>query len=968
MFKAKAGKTRKDVKKAWLGIKMIINMGDCTQSEMKQLQKTEKEFYDTLLRPTTEQDKNEEEIERRRKSNESSEDMQEILSLFWFVVSQDRDVATNELTKEGYILFNRRVQRALVGSDIDEEDSIKFAEADYESDVAMYGPMVQDAFYDVMYELLDSWAGVAGQFFRSAFAWALFDCTVNHSMYPPRFKRVEYIKLMTETPEKELLKKYSQGIRTRIKLKKWIKFVKNKRFLPETFHRLTSRKDAVQLPRSMADTLAIVGAQGMALAKLQSCNNTDPNLHDIYNPKDDTKISLKKTVQSIMMFMPSKKKKKARALAAEQATSFQEKVDTPPSVTPEVAQSAPLPPTSKFPVQKVQHNMFKNSKGKDVLALTVAANLLYEGETARRQSFLANRSISSVSGFLHNIRPLLESTKEEKSADSADSNFDTVEPFMRSSDFDDFDPPSGPSSPGKDHGRRSRSPPSPSTRKQVKQNSVISPVSSQGVSFMRVDVGRVESFSPPLESGPRSGPMSEPKPERKSRQPPEAAGSRSVPRPGAGADRPARTAKVHPEAHSRTHGGSKARPGHVARTVTSHEKLDLPLLCTYDDVLMDDACNFEDSLEDLPYGSSRSGSSTRRSDVVHVKDLHFVKPTKPSLRRRAPPIRGDSRDEWKYHLSDDLSMDSADDSSYYSTMSASGLMVTLKPKSIQGIAAKFPRSRSSSPLLEVDEGCPLEQEDTLMDFFEKYESENGIEKKPNADEISMFSASSLSTSSTYSFMKRLQAPKSPPPASALEKKYAMQEHMKKVADHMTESLGINPVPLIQRPVAQLYNKDGTARRSMSPDYRGNTSPGSSVSSGTITLFSDNKKDESLALPVVRKSKRSKLTGQSAALLKANQPAINDSDVETIGDDDVFLNNDARSAFKSSLLDGAEEDDLASLDQSSSSALTGMSWIKGARQNYLNETGHIKANTLRAMSKSIRLGNFVVDEPLDLKEY
>ena len=65
--------------------------------------------------------------------------------------------------------------RALIGADIDEEDSVKFAEADYLSDLALYGPMVQEAFYDVMYELLDNWAGAAGQFFRSAFAWALFD-------------------------------------------------------------------------------------------------------------------------------------------------------------------------------------------------------------------------------------------------------------------------------------------------------------------------------------------------------------------------------------------------------------------------------------------------------------------------------------------------------------------------------------------------------------------------------------------------------------------------------------------------------------------------------------------------------------------------------------------------------------------------------------------------------------------------
>jgi hypothetical protein len=44
-----------------------------------------------------------------------------------------------------------------------------------------------------------------------------------------------------------------------------------------------------------------------------------------------------------------------------------------------------------------------------------------------------------------------------------------------------------------------------------------------------------------------------------------------------------------------------------------------------------------------------------------------------------------------------------------------------------------------------------------------------------------------------------------------------------------------------------------------------------------------------------------------------------------------------------------------------------SWIRDMPR-YLQDTGHIKPITLRAMSKSCRLGNFVVDEPLDLKEF
>ena len=103
--------TRKDVKKAWLGIKMIINLGDCTSSEMKQLVAAEKEFHQNLIQASL-QSADQEEVTRRRLDCERSADMQEIVRLFWFVVSQERDMATNEITKYGYIQFNLRIQRS----------------------------------------------------------------------------------------------------------------------------------------------------------------------------------------------------------------------------------------------------------------------------------------------------------------------------------------------------------------------------------------------------------------------------------------------------------------------------------------------------------------------------------------------------------------------------------------------------------------------------------------------------------------------------------------------------------------------------------------------------------------------------------------------------------------------------------------------------------------------------------------
>lgn len=105
-----AQSTRKDVKKAWLGIKMIINMGDCTKSELVQLEKTERKFYNNLIHPSTES-ANPQHVKHRRHAFENSDDMQEMLSLFWFVVSQDKDTTSNELTKNGYLQLNLRIQR-----------------------------------------------------------------------------------------------------------------------------------------------------------------------------------------------------------------------------------------------------------------------------------------------------------------------------------------------------------------------------------------------------------------------------------------------------------------------------------------------------------------------------------------------------------------------------------------------------------------------------------------------------------------------------------------------------------------------------------------------------------------------------------------------------------------------------------------------------------------------------------------
>ena len=65
--------------------------------------------------------------------------------------------------------------RALIGDRLDDNESNLFAKAEYNSALAAHGPLVKETFYDIVLELLDIWCDNSGQFFRSAFAWALFD-------------------------------------------------------------------------------------------------------------------------------------------------------------------------------------------------------------------------------------------------------------------------------------------------------------------------------------------------------------------------------------------------------------------------------------------------------------------------------------------------------------------------------------------------------------------------------------------------------------------------------------------------------------------------------------------------------------------------------------------------------------------------------------------------------------------------
>ena len=142
---------RQEVKKAWMMTKFMIKYGNLSPDELEEIQSAHHTLTKTMaeLEPTT-LDPNE--IQRRRQSLASNNELKEIFTMFWLVISPD--ASYGYLSKEAYIRFNMLLQKALMGDAINDEESRECAYADYAYDVAVHGEVNEITFYDMLSELI----------------------------------------------------------------------------------------------------------------------------------------------------------------------------------------------------------------------------------------------------------------------------------------------------------------------------------------------------------------------------------------------------------------------------------------------------------------------------------------------------------------------------------------------------------------------------------------------------------------------------------------------------------------------------------------------------------------------------------------------------------------------------------------------------------------------------------------------
>lgn len=144
---------RREIKKAWFVMKLMLSFGGLTEDEKIEINKTKTKFELKLNEIDTTKENNEIILNRRHLLHTNS-DLEIIFRMFWMIIQLYKDIITDIIKEEGYILFNILVQHSLIGNDINYNEALNFAKTEYINDTACYGPLSRECFFDILSELI----------------------------------------------------------------------------------------------------------------------------------------------------------------------------------------------------------------------------------------------------------------------------------------------------------------------------------------------------------------------------------------------------------------------------------------------------------------------------------------------------------------------------------------------------------------------------------------------------------------------------------------------------------------------------------------------------------------------------------------------------------------------------------------------------------------------------------------------
>lgn len=168
-------------------MKLMLSTGGISEKEKQAIMKTKLKF-DKKLNEIDTSKETPEVVSARRRHLQSNTDLESIFQMFWRVLEIYRDPVTDIVTEDGYIKFNFFLQKAVLGEQINEMEAINLAKTDYVTDIACYGPLRQQCFYDILLEFIEMWAENGSPKLLTSFAWALLNrFLLSHLLTSPSF-------------------------------------------------------------------------------------------------------------------------------------------------------------------------------------------------------------------------------------------------------------------------------------------------------------------------------------------------------------------------------------------------------------------------------------------------------------------------------------------------------------------------------------------------------------------------------------------------------------------------------------------------------------------------------------------------------------------------------------------------------------------------------------------------------------
>jgi hypothetical protein len=166
---------RRDIKKAWFVMKLMLSTGGLSDVEKKAILKTKVKFEQKL----NEIDSSKETagvVSARRRYLNSNYELEMIFRMFWAILQLYQDPVTGLIREEGYLVLNMLIQQALIGGgQINEIESKNLAKIDYINDTSCYGPLSRQCVYDILLELVEMWSENGVAKLSASFAWALLN-------------------------------------------------------------------------------------------------------------------------------------------------------------------------------------------------------------------------------------------------------------------------------------------------------------------------------------------------------------------------------------------------------------------------------------------------------------------------------------------------------------------------------------------------------------------------------------------------------------------------------------------------------------------------------------------------------------------------------------------------------------------------------------------------------------------------